>query len=86
MTLRRISYRGETFISVEEAASCYAIEVHQLEQWVEEELLDPPASVEGLRAIRERDLDRVALLIRYTRLLGCDPATVRALLDLGLLE
>ena len=76
MTARQMVWHGRTYISVSEAASCYSIEVRQIEQWVEEDLLAPPAAIEGERAVPVDELDRIALLVRCTRVLGLDAAAI----------
>jgi len=80
MSARRIFWRGETYIAVEDAASCYGIATREIELWVDEELLDPPRSIKGVRAIRASDLDRIAALIRFTRVLGLETDVIRLLL------
>jgi len=80
MSAHRIVWRGESFISVTEAASCYGLEARDIEVWFELDLLEPPRRVEGVDAISVEQLDRLAALIQYTRILGLDPEIIRLLL------
>jgi hypothetical protein len=80
MIERRIVWEGETYVSVRDAASCYAIEVRVITEWIDEELLDPPKTIRGVRALPVRDLDRLALLVHYTRLLGLECGAIRLIL------
>lgn len=86
MRLRRIVHRGEVYVTVTDAASCYGLEITEVRQWIVEELIEAPARIEGTEAWPAARLDRIAALVRCTRLLGLDPRTVRALVELGDLE
>ena len=80
MSTRRIVWQGTTYVTLNDAASCYGVEVREIQVWVEQELLEPPRSVEGRDVIPVTQLDRLAALIRYTRVLGLEPDVIRLLL------
>ncbi|MHC5005596.1 MAG: hypothetical protein ACYTJ0_21050 [Planctomycetota bacterium] len=86
MSVRRIVHHGRIYVTVSDAATCYGLEIRELQQWVAAELIEPPAEVEGEPAWPAVRLERIAALVRCTHLLGLELATIRALADLGHLE
>ena len=72
MSARRIVWHGETYVTITDAASCYHVEIVEIQRWVEEELLEPPRTIEGESAIPVAALDRIARLVHYSRVLGLD--------------
>jgi hypothetical protein len=66
-------HRGEVYISIAEAAHWYGLERAEVEGWVVARLLQVEA-IEGVAALRAAELDRLAGLVRCTRLLGLDAA------------
>ena len=86
MTAGRLVWEGEVYISVEEAASCYGLRVTEVESWFEERLLAPPRVVKGITALPTSELDRIATIVRYTRLFGVDAGSLRLLVDSGVID
>jgi hypothetical protein len=80
MTTHRLTYRGEVWITVAETARCYGVLVTEIESWVEAELVIRPSSVLGQTAFPAAELDRIATIIRHSRLLGLDILALQALL------
>lgn len=80
MTTRLIVWHGETYITVQDAASWYTVEIVEIERWVSEEFLEPPRVVEGQRAMPVASLDRLARLVHYSRVLGLHDSAIRLVL------
>ena len=83
MKIKRFVHRGELYVSVTDAAACYRLTTTEVEEWVREELLDAPRQVRGTRVVHASQLDRLARLVHYTRLLGLSTQTIRVLMDTG---
>jgi len=81
MPARRLHFRGESYISMEDVAACYQIDIELLQTWVSEDLIKDPAEIEGISALRLEALDRVADLVRYTQLLGLSSGEIQILLE-----
>ncbi len=80
MTIRPILWHGETYITVKDAASCYTIEVLEIQRWISEDLLEPPRVIQGEPAISIASLDRLARLVHYSRVLGLHDTAIRLVL------
>lgn len=86
MTIRKLVWRGETYVSLRDAAGCYNLQVTEVEQWISAELLPAPTRIDGAPALPARCLGRIATFVRYTRLLGLDISAVRVMIDGGALD
>jgi hypothetical protein len=73
-------WRGEVYLSVREVASCYGVEVREIEHWIREQLLELPRTIDGKLAIPLAQLDRVARLVQYTRMLDLDTRAIQILI------
>ena len=81
MGIRHLHFEGRSYISIDEIAACYQIEVAEIETWVSENLLEATTEIGGTTALPLGCLDRVAELVRYTRLLGLSTDQILVLLD-----
>ena len=75
-----IVWKGETYVTLQDAASWYTIEIVQIEHWVSEELLDSPEVIEGRPALPVAMLDRLARIVHYSRVLGLHDTAIRMIL------
>lgn len=71
-----IHWRGEEYVSMAEVATCFDVAVVQLDEWIDEDLIAAPVVHENIRVFPLRELDRIALIIHYTRTVGLDVSAV----------
>jgi hypothetical protein len=76
MTAHSMRIHGELYVTVQEAASCYQLEVTWVEQAVELELLGPVEESRGALLIPAAMLDRLARIRRLHLQTGMDLATL----------
>lgn len=79
MTSERFELRGEVFVTLASAAELYRVELRWVEQVYAHGLLGPGERVSGEVAITERDLDRLAALVRWHRHCGLELELLTAL-------
>jgi len=80
MSLTVLEIRGEVFVTLASAAACYEVELAWVEEISAAGVLGPCERVDGRPAVRARELDRLALLLRWTRHHELDLETALALL------
>lgn len=83
MRYERITIRGEVFLSLEEVASCYQVELSFLREVYEMGLIGPGELAEGRLAIPARELDRVAEILRLHFHQGVNLAGIALFLGLA---
>ena len=81
MTSRRITIRGETYVTLAVAADCYQVEVRWLHTVFDRGLLGPGEVVGSEVAIPVGMLDRVARLRGLQLAQGLDLASAAALIE-----
>lgn len=72
-----IQWRGETYVSLSEVATCFGITVSELDDWIDQRFLVTPSMIEGVRVFPVREIDRIALIVHYTHTVGFDEVAVR---------
>ena len=80
MSLRVVEIRGEVFVTLESAAECYQVEARWVEEVYEYGLLGAGERVGSALAVRARELDRLAAILRWHRHLGLELEAILPLL------
>jgi len=77
----RLELHGEWFVTLETAAECYRVELRTIEAVYAHGLLGRGERVGASLAVPERELDRLAVVLRWHRHHGFDLELVAALLE-----
>lgn len=75
----------ERLVAVVEIARCYQVEVELVERWCELGLLPPLRRRAGQALLPAAALERVAVILRLTRVVGYEPMTLLDLVESGTL-
>lgn len=78
MSVVRIEYRGEFFVTLASAAEAYRVELRWVEQVYAHGLLGPGARVGAEIALSEAELDRLASIVRWHQHYGLELDVVAA--------
>ncbi|HEX6882744.1 MAG TPA: hypothetical protein VF530_05145 [Planctomycetota bacterium] len=76
-----LEVRGELYVTLESAAACYHVEARWIAEIGARGHLAPPERVGDALALPARELDRLAVLLRWHRHLGLELEAALALLD-----
>ena len=77
----RVSYEGETWVTLEALATCYRVDVAVVQEAYSLGLLGRGVQAEGLLVVHVTQLERMATIVRLHVHLGVDLAGIALLLE-----